>query len=378
MANFTLTCCSTADRPKSFFDGRPHSLCVLPLERRAGQDHLDDLYQSVSPSDFYAAIKAGATPTTSQVSVGEFVELWEPIVAAGSDVLHVSLSSGLSGAYGSACLAATQVMEAHPERRVLVVDSLGASSGYGMLVDYLADKRDEGVTLDEAFEWAMENRLRVHHWFFSTDLSSYVRGGRVSRVSGFVGTALKICPVLNMNDEGKLIPRDKIRTKAKAAKDMVARMEEHVQDGHDYAGKCSLSMSACREDAEAVRDMVESQVLRRLRARCRSTTLARSSARTRVPAPSRCSSWETSAGSRGFRRPLRRPVSPMRPCVTLSLWCRGLFCGRQTRVVNTLAPILLAACLLADFPQSVYLGFCKRAFSDCPLKPSEGVHNSGL
>ena len=235
MANFTLTCCSTADRPKSFFDGR-HIPYACFHWNEGGQDHLDDLYQSVSPSDFYAAIKAGATPTTSQVSVGEFVELWEPIVAAGSDVLHVSLSSGLSGAYGSACLAATQVMEAHPGRRVLVVDSLGASSGYGMLVDYLADKRDEGVTLDEAFEWAMENRLHVHHWFFSTDLSSYVRGGRVSRVSGFVGTALKICPVLNMNDEGKLIPRDKIRTKAKAAKDMVARMEEHVQDGHDYAG----------------------------------------------------------------------------------------------------------------------------------------------
>lgn len=191
--------------------------------------------------------------------MGEFAELWEPIVETGSDILHVSLSSGLSGAYGSARLAATQVMEAHPGRRVLVVDSLGASSGYGMLVDYLADKRDEGATLDEAFEWAMENRLNVHHWFFSTDLSSYVRGGRVSRVSGFVGTALKICPVLNMDNEGKLIPRDKIRTKAKAEKDMVARMEEHVQNGHDYAGKCSLSMSACREDAEAVRDMVEAR-----------------------------------------------------------------------------------------------------------------------
>lgn len=258
MANFTLTCCSTADRPKSFFDGR-HIPYACFHWNEGGQDHLDDLYQSISPEDFYAAIKAGATPTTSQVSVGEFVELWEPIVAAGSDVLHVSLSSGLSGAYGSACLAATQVMEAYPGRRVLVVDSLGASSGYGMLVDYLADKRDEGVTLDEAFEWAMENRLHVHHWFFSTDLSSYVRGGRVSRVSGFVGTALKICPVLNMNDEGKLIPRDKIRTKAKAEKDMVARMEEHAQGGRAYDGKCSLSMSACREDAEAVRDMVEAK-----------------------------------------------------------------------------------------------------------------------
>lgn len=256
MANFTLTCCSTADRPKSFFDGR-HIPYACFHWNEDGQDHLDDLYQSVSPSDFYAAIKAGATPTTSQVSVGEFVELWEPIVAAGSDVLHVSLSSGLSGAYDAAEMAARQVMEAHPERRVLVVDSLGASSGYGMLVEYVADLRDAGASLEEAYDWAMSHRLNVHHWFFSTDLSSYVRGGRVSRVSGFVGTALKICPVLNMNDEGKLIPRDKIRTKAKAAKDMVERMGQHAQGGRAYDGKCMISMSACREDAEHVRSLIE-------------------------------------------------------------------------------------------------------------------------
>lgn len=256
MANFTLTCCSTADRPKSFFDGR-HIPYACFHWNEDGQDHLDDLYQSVSPSDFYAAIKAGATPTTSQVSVGEFVELWEPIVAAGSDVLHVSLSSGLSGAYDAAEMAARQVMEAHPERRVLVVDSLGASSGYGMLVEYVADLRDAGASLEEAYGWALTHRLNVHHWFFSTDLSSYVRGGRVSRVSGFVGTALKICPVLNMNDEGKLIPRDKIRTKAKAAKDMVERMKQHAQGGRAYDGKCMISMSACREDAEHVRSLIE-------------------------------------------------------------------------------------------------------------------------
>lgn len=256
MANFTLTCCSTADRPKSFFDGR-HIPYACFHWNEDGQDHLDDLYQSVSPSDFYAAIKAGATPTTSQVSVGEFVELWEPIVAAGSDVLHVSLSSGLSGAYDAAEMAARQVMEAHPERRVFVVDSLGASSGYGMLVEYVADLRDAGASLEEAYGWALTHRLNVHHWFFSADLTSYVRGGRVSRVSGFVGTALKICPVLNMNSEGKLIPRDKIRTKAKAAKDMVERMEQHAQGGRAYDGKCMISMSACREDAEHVRSLIE-------------------------------------------------------------------------------------------------------------------------
>lgn len=256
MANFTLTCCSTADRSRAFFERR-HIPYACFHWSEGGVDHLDDLYQSVSPDEFYAAIKAGATPTTSQVSVGEFIELWEPIVAAGSDVLHVSLSSGLSGAYDSAQVAARQVMDEHPGRRVLVVDSLGASSGYGMLVEYVADKRDAGASLDEAYGWAMSHRLNVHHWFFSTDLSSYVRGGRVSRVSGFVGTALKICPVLNMNDEGKLIPRDKIRTKAKAAKDMVERMRQHAEGGTSYSGKCMLSMSACREDAEHVRGLVE-------------------------------------------------------------------------------------------------------------------------
>ncbi|WP_307739934.1 DegV family protein [uncultured Parolsenella sp.] len=256
MSKFTLTCCSTADRPKSFFDGRGIPYACFHWNE-GGHDHLDDLYQSISPDEFYAEIKAGAMPTTSQVSAGEYVEFWEPFVAAGSDVLHVSLSSGLSGSYNSAVMAAEQVMANHPGRRVLVVDSLGASSGYGMLVEYLADLRDEGASLDEANEWAMAHRLNVHHWFFSTDLSSYVRGGRVSRVSGFVGTALRICPVLKMNDEGKLIPRDKIRTKRKAELDMLERMKQHAEGGLSYSGKCSISMSACREDAAAVRDLVE-------------------------------------------------------------------------------------------------------------------------
>lgn len=256
MSAFTLTCCSTADRPKSFFDKREIPYACFHWSE-GGVDHLDDLYQSITPEEFYGAIKAGAEPTTSQVSVGEFVALWEPVAAGGSDVLHVSLSSGLSGAYNAATLAASQVEAAHPGRRVLVVDSLGASSGYGMLVEYLADLRDAGASLDEAHAWALAHRLNVHHWFFSTDLTSYVRGGRVSRVSGFVGTALRICPVLDMNDEGRLIPRDKIRTKAKAERDVVARMGEHAEGGLAYAGKCSISQGACREDAERVRDLVE-------------------------------------------------------------------------------------------------------------------------
>lgn len=253
---FKLTCCSTADRSKEFFDSRDIA-CAYFHWHLDGQDHQDDLYQSISPEDFYAKIKAGATPTTSQVSVGEFVELWTPFLEQGLDVLHISLSSGISGEYESARLAADQLASVYPKNTVLVVDSLGASSGYGLLVESVADLRDSGATQRECYNWAVANRLHVQHWFFSTDLTSYVRGGRVSKVSGFVGGALKICPVLNVNSEGKLIPRDKIRTKAKAEKDMVNRMIEHALGGTAYTGKCLLSQSACKDDAQAVASLIE-------------------------------------------------------------------------------------------------------------------------
>lgn len=258
MAEFTLTCCSTADRNIDFFDEReiPYA-CFHWYE--GTEEHLDDLYQSISPDEFYAKIAAGATPTTSQVSVGEFVELWTPYILRGQDILHISLSSGISGEYESASMAASQLNELHPERRILVVDSRGASSGYGMLVEYVDDMRKAGATLQECFDWALANRLHVHHWFFSTDLTSYVRGGRVSKVSGFIGGALKICPLLNMDNAGKLIPREKIRTKAKCSKVIVERMVEHAQGGTAYDGKCMLSMSACREDAEHVVALIEEQ-----------------------------------------------------------------------------------------------------------------------
>ena len=138
-----------------------------------------------------------------------------------------------------------------------MVDSLGASSGYGLFMDKLADLRDEGKTIEEVRDFAEENRLKLHHWFFSTNLTFYVRGGRISKAAGWFGTALKICPLLNMDDEGHLIPRQKIRGKKAVIQQIVKEMENHAQGGHDYNGKCFISMSACYDDARAVADLVE-------------------------------------------------------------------------------------------------------------------------
>ena len=141
------------------------------------------------------------------------------------------------------------------------MDSLGASSGYGMFMNYLADKRDEGMSFEDCYTWAENNKLKVHHWFFSTDLTSYRRGGRISATSFFLGQLLKICPLLNMDDLGRLIPRKKIRTKEKTIVEMVERMVEHAENGVNYSGKCYLCHSACLEDAEKVVKLIEKKFI---------------------------------------------------------------------------------------------------------------------
>ncbi|MBV1835546.1 DegV family EDD domain-containing protein, partial [Komagataeibacter pomaceti] len=141
----------------------------------------------------------GASTKTSQVNADEFEEYFEGFLKEGKDVLHVCLSSGISGVINSANVAKADLEEKYPGRKILVVDSLGASSGYGLFMDKLADLRDEGRPIEEVHAWAEEHKLNLHHWFFSTDLTFYIRGGRISKASGFFGTMLNICPLLNMD-----------------------------------------------------------------------------------------------------------------------------------------------------------------------------------
>ena len=251
MSDFVLSCESTADYPRSFFEER--QIAWVPFHYNLdGVSYPDDLYASISPEAFFDKIKAGAQPTTSPVGVGDYVELWEPFLKEGKDVLHLTLSSGISGTYNSACVAAEQLRQAYPERTVRVIDSLAASAGYGLLMEYLADLRDGGMGFTELGDWAEEHKLNVNHWFFVSDLDCLKRGGRVSATSALLANALKICPVLNVDYEGKLIPRQKIRTTKKAIAELVRMMEAHAEDGLAYSGKCVLSQSNCRADADAV------------------------------------------------------------------------------------------------------------------------------
>ena len=202
MNDFVLSCCSTADLTAEHFAARDiHYICFHYSLN--GKQYADDLGKSMPFDQFYQAMADGAETQTSQVNVEEFTAYFTPFLEQGKDILHVTLSSGISGVYNSA------------------------------------------------------NRLRLHHWFFSTDLTFYVKGGRISKASGWFGTVLNICPLLNMDDQGRLIPRSKIRGKKAVIKEIVSRMEQFADGGTNYNGKCYISNSACYEDARAVADLVE-------------------------------------------------------------------------------------------------------------------------
>ncbi len=256
MNDYVISCCSTADLTQEEFAKRDIRYICFHFEMD-GVFYTDDLGKSIAFEDFYRKMAQGANTKTSQVNVGEFKEYFEPFLKEGKDILHVTLSTGISGVYNSAKLAKEELEEEYPERKIYIIDSLGASSGYGLLMDKAADLRDAGMSIDEAAAWLEENKLRLHHWFFSTDLTFYIKGGRISKTAGAVGTVLNICPLLNMDNLGRLIPRQKIRTKKKVIQEIVNKMKEHAEDGLDYSGKCYISQSACYEDARKVADLVE-------------------------------------------------------------------------------------------------------------------------
>jgi DegV family protein with EDD domain len=253
-----LSCCSTADLTAEHFKARNISYVCFHYALD-GKEYPDDLGKSMPFDQFYQAMKDGAETKTSQINVAEFTEYFEGFLKEGKDIIHLSLSSGISGVVNSAMLARSDLLERYPDRKIYVLDSLAASSGYGLLMDKLADLRDEGMKIDELYEWAKENRLKLNHWFFSADLTFYIKGGRISKTAGFVGGMLNICPLLNVDYMGRLIPRYKIRTKKKVIHTIVDKMEESIEEGTDYSGKCYISYSACREDARAVADLIEAR-----------------------------------------------------------------------------------------------------------------------
>lgn len=260
MSDFCLTCCSTADLSKEHFEKRDIKYISFHFEL-GGTDYYDDLGKSVPPAELYRRMIAGEDAKTSQISIEEYKDFWEPMLKDGKDVLHLTLSSGISGTFNSATIARNELAEAYPDRKIYVVDSLAASSGFGLIMDTLADMRDKGMDIDTIYMWIKEKRHNLHHWFFSSDLTFFIKGGRVSKAAGLVGSVLKICPLLNVDVDGKLIPREKVQSKKKVIKRSYEKMVQFADNGLEYSGKCFISHSECEADAKELAALIESNFI---------------------------------------------------------------------------------------------------------------------
>lgn len=255
MFDFVLSCSSVVDLTPEHLAKR--NINFVPFHYRLnGIDCIDDMGQSVSHNDFYMSMIEGADAATSQVNVDEYLQYFGNFLSEGKDVLHLELSSGLSGSSNSARIAAEMLAEQYPNNKLYIVDTLAASAGAGLLIETVADRRDAGVNIDELYQWVEQNKLKMHHWFTASDLTWFAKGGRITKVAGWFGTVLKICPVMNVDNIGRLIPRFKIRGKQKALKELVNQMEEHAEGGRNYSGKCFISNSFCLDDAQFVADEI--------------------------------------------------------------------------------------------------------------------------
>lgn len=256
MSDYVLSCSSTADLNTEWMTRRniPFACFHISID---GKDYLDDMGKTVQPEALFDRMLSGANVKTSQIAAGEYMDFFRNYLDQGLDILHVSISSGISGTYNSALLARDLLKEEYPDRKILLIDSLCASSGYGFFVDALADRRDQGASLDELYNWGIDRRMNVQHWFYTTDLRFFIRGGRISKTAGAIGQVLGVCPLLCVDKEGKLALMEKVRTKKRVLKRTVDIMEQMAEGGKDYSGKCFICHSDPKEAMkikEAIRD----------------------------------------------------------------------------------------------------------------------------
>ena len=252
MADYIISTTSTADLPKEYV--QKNDVVVLPYSFIIGEtEYLDDFGASMPIKTFYNKVRDGALPTTSMVNQNIYRDFFTPLLEQGKDVLFLEFSSGLSGSYQNA-EAVIQELNAKYPNKIYFCDTLCASLGQGLLVDYIVKMRRDGKSIEEAHTWAEEHKRNMIHWFTVDDLNHLRRGGRVSAVSAFLGTMLNIKPVLDVDDAGHLIPIEKVRGRKKALKMLVKMMKSDIEnpDGQTVF----ISHGDAPEDAQYVEKKV--------------------------------------------------------------------------------------------------------------------------
>ncbi len=211
--------------------------------------------REISEAEFYKKLREGSVSVTSQVNVNEFVQSFKRVLDKGKDLLYIGFSSGLSGTVNSGRLAADELAAEYPEAKILVVDSLAASMGQGLLVYHAVQKKNEGLSLEELARWLEDNKLNLAHWFTVDDLNFLKRGGRVSGAAAMFGTMLNIKPVMHVDNEGRLIPMEKVRGRMQSLDALIGHMEKTAILPENQT--VFISHGDCLKDAQYVEEEVK-------------------------------------------------------------------------------------------------------------------------
>ncbi len=261
MKKYILTCEATVDIYKEDLEelNVPYINYYYYLDDEMYETNISKDY---SYEEFYKGILEGKTPKTTQVNSERFIEFFTPFLEAGNDVVHVTFSSGLSGTNNSANLAAKELNEKYQDNKVYVIDSLNGSVGYGMFIKEIAKrKNEEGFTSEKLIKWIEENKLTVNHWFYTTDISHFIKGGRVGKVEGIIGKRLSICPLMDVSIKGEIIPRYKVIGKKRVFKKAIELMESLAFGGLNYTGKCYVTHANYLEEATKLKNEIENRFL---------------------------------------------------------------------------------------------------------------------
>lgn len=255
MKEFVIVTDTTTDLPRDYVEKHHLYMMSLPYTLE-GTSYTWEKPMPVK--DFYDKMRAGSPPTTSQANPEEAALLYESILKDNDvDILHIAFSSGLSGSFNSCRIAAADVCEKYPDHRIVVVDSLAATLGQGLLVYKAVQLKEAGKSLDEVAAWVEENKYHLVHNFTVDDLFHLHRGGRLSKTAAIVGTMINLKPVLHVDDEGHLVMLSKVRGRKKSLIGLVDCMEKQLGDWKDKNDIIFISHGDCPEDAQFVADLIK-------------------------------------------------------------------------------------------------------------------------
>lgn len=255
MSNYVITVNSTVDLPKAWLEER--GVPVIPLRYTIDNETYVDM-EGLSSKEFFGKLRNGSMAVTSQVNPDQAREMLEPFLKEGKDVLHLAFSSGLSGTYNSMRLAAEELKEDYPERKIMVLDTRCACMGEGVLLYYVLKKKEEGASIEEAFAYADEMKEHIGHYVTVDDLNHLYRGGRLSKTSAVLGSMIKIKPIIVVDKEGKLEVVAKERGRKKSMNTIVDLAVERT--GEFKQEIVMVTHGDCLEEAEYLADIVREKM----------------------------------------------------------------------------------------------------------------------